>query len=89
MNEKVKITLMVSVALMLEITSIVLLWRWFISPLGVVGIGFPHALGISLFVSVFNPIKKQELKINDLKLMIAKYVIWIIFGFITHLFISN
>lgn len=45
--------LLLPVAIAVRGWSIMLLWAWFIVPLGVVPVGWAHALGLSVFAALF------------------------------------
>ncbi len=44
-------------------------WLWFIVPLGVAPIGFPHAIGLSIFFKVFAAGSPSGTKIGNGKLL--------------------
>lgn len=66
-----------------------IMWKWFIVPLGVVDIGFFHAIGIAMTISIFTQqAQKEEIDMaNAFLSSFALSVIALIFGFIFQLFL--
>jgi hypothetical protein len=71
--------------------SIMMLWNWFVVPLGVVSINIFHALGLStlaLMLTYRYSINKDD-RDNDNSKMITVFLIpWtsLLFGYVVHLF---
>jgi len=75
----------------LEGLVLMILWNWFVVPIGVKEINFVVALGISVISSMFIPSKQEKRTvketIDDCGRAIIKSLTILAMGFIVHLFL--
>lgn len=62
------------------------LWFWFITPLGVIPLTLPHAIGIGIIANLF----KKNVTDKDLDKLVMENAVFLgviyLFGYIVHLF---
>lgn len=64
--------------LLLRAWAIMLLWRWFIAPLGVDALSLAHAVGLSAFGSLFMYVPKPPKDEDELERLIFNICVGVI-----------
>jgi len=77
------------IATLLKGIALISLWNWFVVPLGVMPIGFWHALGLSSLITYLTIYQIPEKTPNPTKSLIESCILSLIilfFGWIYHMF---